>query len=49
MKEYFREKIQVHSDGEISDWQEAKNLVHEKLGYGAQFKLDTEQGDFEVL
>ncbi len=42
-KEYFDEKIKVSSDGELSDWQDAIDLVQHKLGYGERFRLDQDE------
>jgi len=47
-KEYFREDIIIKSDGELSDWAQAIELVQKNLGYGKDFKLDTKEIDFEV-
>ena len=36
-KKHFGDDIVVSSDGDISDWKEAKELCSDELGYGATF------------
>jgi len=42
-KHFFKEKIQVLSDGEMQNWEEGKQLVQHFLGYGKDFKLDEDK------
>jgi len=51
-KEYFRDDIIIKSDGELSDWQQAIDLVQNTLQYGTNrniFKLDEIEVNVEVL
>jgi hypothetical protein len=41
-KHHLRERIRVSSDGEDSDWSEAKALCQLLLRYGSEFKLADE-------
>jgi len=47
-KEYFRDEIIINSDGDLSDWYEAIDLVQTYLGYGANFQLDQHDVECEV-
>ena len=39
-KDHCQDKIQIHSDGTIENWQEAMQLCQHFLGYGRGFELD---------
>ncbi len=40
MKHYFSKAITVSSDGKDEDWQKAKDICQEHLGYGSDFELE---------
>jgi hypothetical protein len=39
-KHHLGHAIAVKSDGKDDDWEEARNICQESLGYGTDFKLD---------
>ena len=41
-KHYLGDAIEVSSDGEMKDWQDAKDICEHFLGYGADFTLPKE-------
>jgi hypothetical protein len=41
MKHYFSKAIKVSSNGVDEDWQKAKDICQENLGYGSDFELET--------
>lgn len=43
LKHYLDDEIQVMSDGDDSDWSDAKQLCMSNLGYGAEFTLSNKE------
>ena len=43
LKHHFKDDILVHSDGDDPDWEQARKLCDEILGYGDDFRLDKEE------
>ena len=44
LKHYLGDNITVASDGTDEDWEKARNLCQQQLGYGAGFHLSKETG-----
>ena len=42
-KHHLKKQILIHSDGEMKDWEEGKQLCQHFLGYGSNFELDKEE------
>jgi hypothetical protein len=45
---YFGAEVQVSSDGESQDWEDARRLCQHVLGYGADFQLRGENEDADA-
>lgn len=43
LKHYLGDHIQVMSDGDDSDWSDAKQMCVSNLGYGAEFMLSSKE------
>jgi len=41
-KHYLKDKLVVHSDGDILQWADSMSMCQEALGYGADFSLTEE-------
>lgn len=48
-KHFYEDHILIHSDGAENEWEDARRLCQEILGFGSEFKLDSDaevvQGD----